>query len=296
MKELVWEKWIGELNRINEKQLSAEQIQKNLPPHFSNILHQLNKSGNGKDKETYKEIIDMYLEFRACFDEDYSNKEQLIEEVVGACNKYLDLFTRIKFSHRADFASSVIPEMLYLLFYKMITYYDTDLLVTSQGDINIECMFDLQDNEGKIIFKKKRVDVAIVKENKLAFNKEEYEFYIPIVAIEVKTNLDKNMISGIENSVHSLKKTFPNCLYYTISELSDFKLELNYASSDIDEMYILREQKRSFVRKYPSLREEIDVELVKEIIENIEQKILSSRNIVESIDNRMSNGKLIGRG
>ena len=87
----------------------------------------------------------------------------------------------------------------------------------------------------------KRLCVAVVKNNVIKFNDKEYNLSIPLLAIECKTNLDKNMLSGIEFSVSEMKKTFPQCNYFVVTELSDFAVDkLNYASSGINEMYILR--------------------------------------------------------
>jgi hypothetical protein len=122
------------------------------------------------------------------------------------------------------------------------------------------------------------------------------DFYIPIVAAEIKTNLDKTMLSGIEHSVESLKRTFPKCLYYVIAELSDFNYkDQNYAATGIDEMYVLRKQKRSSVRRTGS-RSNIDSHLIKTILENI---VAAMRNCAienQSLQERMSKGKLISGG
>lgn len=66
------------------------------------------------------------------------------------------------------------------------------LEVSAQKDLTIECTFDITGG-GKICFKNKRVDVAVVELCELTFNGETTELPIPLFAIECKTNLDKNM-------------------------------------------------------------------------------------------------------
>ena len=104
------------------------------------------------------------------------------------------------------------------------------------------------------------------------------------------------MLSGIEHSVTELKKTFPNCHYYVITECSDFDVKKsNYASSGIDEMYILRKQKRGEIRRNPDLRKPIDPDLVYEVSNTLISNIDAMRTDSEDLTTRMQNGKLIGR-
>ncbi|MDO4732654.1 MAG: Bpu10I family restriction endonuclease, partial [Bacillota bacterium] len=167
--------------------------------------------------------------------------------------------------------------------------------VSAQKDLTIECIFDISSG-GTIRFKNKRVDVAVVKPCQLVFNGTANELPIPLIAIECKTNLDKNMISGIEHSVSELKKTFPDCHYFVVTEVSDFDVKKsNYASSGIDEMYILRQQKRGPIRRNPELRKPLSSTLVQELSEILIQNIAAMNADVIGLDTRMQNGKLIGR-
>lgn len=169
------------------------------------------------------------------------------------------------------------------------------LEVSAQKDLTIECTFDITGG-GKICFKNKRVDVAVVELCELTFNGETTELPIPLFAIECKTNLDKNMLSGIEHSVTELKKTFPNCHYFVVTECSDFDVKKsNYASSGIDEMYVLRKQKRGVIRRNPDLRNPIDASLVYEIASLLISNIYAIRADAVDLTTRMQNGKLIGR-
>ena len=112
--------------------------------------------------------------------------------------------------------------------------------------------------------------------------------------MEMKTNLDKNMMSGIEHSVEALKKTFPNSLYYVITEFSDMAVDkLNYASSGIDEIYILRKQKRAEIRRNINNRNDIDVNLVLEIASECTHQMELVHQVIPSTDIRMTTGKLI---
>lgn len=93
-----------------------------------------------------------------------------------------------------------------------------------------------------------------------------------------------------------MKKTFPNCHYFVVTECSDFDVKKsNYASSGIDEMYVLRKQKRGVIRRNPDLRNPIDASLVYEIASLLISNIYAIRADAVDLTTRMQNGKLIGR-
>lgn len=282
----------------------------NLPmvalPHCSNLLFQLKKRQAGKfnlcigkkDKISFfNEIVDTYLRIRDIHF-DGTNLDVYIKEMTDATNTYMNIFWPTKnnpFSHQSDFGSSIIPEMLCSVFGNIIKSRGMGLEVSAQKDLTIECVFDFS-NGGSVRFKKKRVDVAVFKNCHLALDDNENEFPIPLMAIECKTNLDKNMLSGIEYSVGELKKTFPECYYLVVTELSDFDIKkTNYASSGINEMYVLRKQKRAETRKVPYPRENIHCELVKEIAELLIKGLDDINADEDSLVEKMQTGKLIGR-
>lgn len=275
-------------------------------PHCSNLLFQLNKRPSGKftlvsgkkDKIVFfNEIVEAYLKIRNVT-YDGNNLDAYIQEITAATNNYMNLFWPSKnnpFSHQSDFGSSIIPEMLCSIFNSIIKVRGFELEVSAQKDLTIECVFDFS-NGGAVRFKNKRVDVSVFKNCRLTLDDNENEFPIPLMAIECKTNLDKNMLSGIEFSVSELKKTFPECHYLVVTELSDFDVKkTNYASSGINEMYVLRKQKRAETRREPYQRSNIYPELVKEIAELLIKGLDSINAEADSLAQKMRTGKLIGR-
>ena len=205
-------------------------------PHGSNLLYQLrNIKINGK-QELFERIFPLYIRTRLMpYDNDnLKNYIRVIAEVYNAYMDYLSVPNNNPCHHTADFASSVLPEMLCTVFREVVNKHSQNLEVSAQKDLTILCVFSISDG-GSIRFKNKRVDVAVVKPCNLEFNGVSTELSIPLVVAECKTNLDKNMISGIEHSVSDLKKTFPECRYFVVAGLSDFDYKkTNYASSGID--------------------------------------------------------------
>lgn len=288
---MTYDELISALTTLNERQ----GIARIAAPHCSNLLHQLYK--RNPDKEGfYNSIVAEYLKTRQIdFTPDDING--YIDRYVQAINDYMDVYwppQRNPFKHQADFTSSIIPEMLCIMLKNIVKMSANDLEVSAQKDLAIECIFAVAGG-GLIHLKNKRVDVAVFKQCLISFNGKNVDLPIPLLAIECKTNLDKNMLSGIEQSVGDLKKTFPDCYYYVVTEFSDVNVRTNYASSGIDEMYILRQQKRIEIRRNPGARKHINPKLLYEIIEGLNKNIQLLNADPKDLSFRMENGKLIGR-
>ena len=195
------------------------------------------------------------------------------------------------FAHQSDFKSSVIPEFFLLLIRKMVS---PPIFATGQKDCVYSCVF-VPYNEEQLLFKKKYLDICVYHSGTISFNNTEYpDFFIPIVAIEVKTNIDKNMIAGMEFLAEELKRTFPLASYFAIAELADFAYESqNYAGTNIDEIYILRKQKRSETRKTNSVKNLVQEDVVLEIIKRIKNTLVSIDKSQKDIKSRVSSGKMV---
>lgn len=264
-----------------------------IPPHSSNLLHQLSKREESK-LPFFNVVCDLYFKMRESAKNTTLELKEYVTSVVEATNDYMDLFlTKNPFSHQADFTSSIIPEMFFLMMYRVIKDLRLNYIVSAQSEVPIELMFDLQGGS-RLMYKTKRLDMLVCKKSQITLDNNLYDFIIPLITMEMKTNLDKNMMSGIENSVSALKRTFPHCLYYVVTELSDMALDkLNYASSDIDEIYIIRKQKRASVRSKKEAKKNIDSALIYEIVSECKHQMSIVDDVVEPIEIRMQTGKLI---
>lgn len=82
--------------------------------------------------------------------------------------------------------------------------------------------------------------ICIIKSNSY---KRETEIFIPIIAVECKTYLDKTMYDSAAGAAERLKKGNPYCLYIIITEYNAMREEINIKKTRIDQIYILRKQK-----------------------------------------------------
>ena len=288
---MTYDEMLTALERLNQE----ESVNRAAIPHCSNLIHQLERK-NEADLPMYNQIVELYMETRTVLYSD--DLKAYVTALCEKVNRYMGFFwppARNPFSHQSDFTSSIIPEMLCTLFRTIIRRMGEDLDVSAEKDLTIECTFGITGG-GVIRFKNKRVDVAVVKNCSLQFNGQEAILPVPLIAIECKTNIDKNMLSGIEQSVTDLKKTFPDCYYYVVSEVSDFDVKKsNYASSGINEIFILRKQKRGVIRRNPEERNEINVDLLCELGQILIEAIQYANEQAVDLNTRMQNGKLIGR-
>jgi hypothetical protein len=271
-------------------------------PHGSNIL----TKSSGKVKQSHivplESILEKYinlLEIFRKYESEIIEIETKLADILIAADDYYDFIKQKEvnvFSHQSDFTSSFLPELICVLLRKLIKKIQTDppvLYLTAQKDIVTEFNFDVAGG-GRLIEKRKRMDISVLCNAVFTFNGKHIDFGIPILCAEIKTNIDKNMLSGIEASVGNLKRTFPRCKYYTIGEFSDFEIEAqNYATTAIDEILLVRHQKRSQVRKTPSARNPLSLELLNSFLNEVSEQFSSVLNAELNLAIRMASGRLI---
>ena len=267
-------------------------------PHGSNIHTKIVRNLTDKQKLAFQIIEPKYSSIVAHSRQDVDDLTLWIDEHCGMVNDYIELINQPQcgvFSHQSDFKSSVIPEFICNLFSQVVKVDGFKLIVEAQKDVIIDFVFSHQ-NQGSIFPKNKRVDSAVLLPSSLVFNNGAIErFSIPVICVEVKTNLDKNMITGIEHSVEKLKSTFPLCKYFVISEYSDFAIDSqNYAGTYIDEIYILRKQKRSDFRRN-GVANHIDSQLIKEFASIVVNTASSIQRNTYTVQQNYTSGTLIGR-
>lgn len=288
---MTYDKYLKEIDRFD---ISPESF-----PHCSNIITKCRSCVKDDQKLALKTLLPAYIDV---IDKSHSFFESKIsfDELIKKFNSYYEYVNTKKingaFSHQSDFLSSIIPELICTLVKPICKKYQpkhNNLFVSAQRDIIIECNFDAC-IDGNIILKRKRMDIAILLPLDLKIDCEQIDFSIPLLCAEVKTNIDKNMLSGIEASVETLKRTFPNCGYYAIGEFSDFAIDtLNYASTKIDEILILRNQKRSEARNNVSKRNPISSDVLAAFLSEVDSHLAKITENTPSLSDRMRKGRLI---
>lgn len=275
--------------------------QVNATPHCQNLLHQCTEksAAHSKSFQALGQIIPAYLELATSL--EGFDATSISESAVQACERFdaymalLRLSSNDVFSSVSDLRTSAVPEFFLRIFNSLIKHHKAQKLeVSGQREIAVELSFDPR-TENFVVARTQRVDAAIVlKAPMTVAGRELKDFCIPIFAAEAKTYFDKNMLSGVDQSAAGMKATFPHCLYFAISEFADFELSSHsYASGAIDEIFILRRQKRADFRQSLDAST-IDAALVAEILNAVGDAIQNHDKKRPRLDVRMKLGKLIG--
>ena len=128
----------------------------------------------------------------------------------------------------------------------------------------------------EIILKSKAINSTVIEENKI---------YVPIVSIECKTYLDKTMYEGSVATAEKIKKGNPYSLFLIVTETYDVSLDVDPKYSQIDQIYILRKQKRKNTHLNP-----IDFDIVYDLFKFVENHLNSDWKNIEA---RIEKGKMI---
>ena len=172
------------------------------------------------------------------------------DAAVGALDTYINVAKDLEkkdklFNWRSNFAGSVIPEFMYravhavLLQRKVVAFYSTR---------NSAVELTLSGSRGWTV-RHKDQDLCVGVTYVEVAAPSVVKVLVPVVAMEVKTNIDINKLNGLDFSAEMMKRTFPASNYLLATETIDFSLADNYASGSINEIYVLRKQMRSASRR-----------------------------------------------
>lgn len=225
-------------------------------PHGSNIFKKLNdrdvQADTGK-AELIGEIASRYLQWRdSALAVDASNEEEFVRDQVGLYQTYRDLLDEPRvdvFDSRGALQPSALEEFCFFLFHPAIEQYETEMAVghyeVYQGLYFTAPKF----SEFAIMptpnYPVGNLDFVIGKrlESKLSTDADErtHIIYVPAVAVECKTYLDRPRWVESDNLAASIKRGFPRCLYVVISEFLKLDLsKVNVIGSLIDHVYVFR--------------------------------------------------------
>jgi len=233
---------------------SIPPFDEDLLSHKNNLLQKqkiVEGSGTDKQKRLLEQVWVAYeayvaeINYDAHSDDDYTSS-------VNALNKYVDFAKAVEkedskfFSWRSDFAGSIIPEFIFRAADVQLKKSGLKPLYSKSKAV-LEITPDPR-GVGFLIIRKNQDFCVGFSEVTINEGETDVNLLVPCVAAEIKTNIDKNKINGLEYTAKRLKRTFPAAKYILISETLDFSINDNRASGPIDEVYILRKQIRSQAR------------------------------------------------
>lgn len=259
-------------------------------------------------KPELKSILSEYKTYRSKIDAVVYSKST-IEELVDALNDYrrkaIPVFDKIQNSGQSGLASTIMEEFFYILFSKIIKSRNisSNNIFVGKGKSYVNMNFTPE--SFKTIFNKPNVNIHTKNQDfvlgstiEIKINSDEgvesKTTVIPILAIECKTYLERNMLDSCAATASSLKRAMPYCLYIVASEYMKMK-DAFPELTDIDEVYILCKAKNSDREKRRKSNEEpfdIAVDLIIDLVERVERHLNS---IWWDPKVAVENGKIINR-
>jgi len=220
-----------------------------------------------KAKSNYPRILDeieaRYNHWKKSTEAFNSEIPEELRQKVSLLNEYRDYIDTITnyFKPQDKLESSVIEEFLYFLL-KDIPGLSHDLngglLFMGQAEAYLDLSFaprNLKDfvNSPGVYINKKNQDFTIAKKVSCTFkthkNEEKVELVVPAVAIECKAYIPKTMFDQAAYEAQRLKEGNPFALYAIVAEQNALSNDVNLKNTKVDEIFILRKQKRSKDKK-----------------------------------------------
>lgn len=274
-----------------------------------NVLNEYTQKQKGTLRTRFENIVIAYEEYRNGIDSVKGLSNDEIKQIVVFLNAYrkiaIPVFDNVPNSGQTGLGSTIMEEFFYLLFKKKtdLMQLNHDNVFVGKGNSYVSLSFtprsfaNVFENPNANFHTKDQdfvlganVEIQIIADG----NSQNTPTVIPIVAIECKTYLERNMLDSCAATAGRLKNAMPYCVYIVASEymkMSDASPEL----TDIDEVYILCKAKNADRERRKRNNEEpfeIDPDLIIDLFERVERHLNS---IWWKPDEAVALGKIINR-
>lgn len=226
--------------------------------HGINIKQKLDKKNS---PQILKEIFEKYKKWRELTEEIKGNFLEDIKEKVRLLNEYKNYIDSVKqyFKPQDKLESSIIEEFLYFLF-NDIKNISEDLVYFGPAKAYLDLSFAPRNlrhflKYPGVYINEKNQDFTISKEvicifkNKNGEKEEKFKIIVPAVAIECKAYIPKTMFDQAAYEAQRLKEGNPFALYIIVAEQNALSNDVNLKQTKVDEIFILRKQKRTAKKK-----------------------------------------------
>lgn len=254
-------------------------------------------------------VLDAYQQYRNVFDSILSYDDDSISQMIEALNEYrrvsLPTFDGLSNAGQKALGYTIMEEFFYLFFQKYIYTLgiENPSLFLGKENSYVSLSFTpksfagiLEDVKPYIHSKDQDFVLGISVDIKVRSGEHEtiQSTILPVIAIECKTYLEKNMLDSCANTATRLKNAMPYCLYMVAAEYMKMD-EASPELTDIDEVYILckaknAERLRRTAEHLPPL--DIDGSLIIDLFGRVQRHLNA---IWWSPEDAVSNGKIICR-
>ena len=277
--------------------------------HGKALFEKIQSSGD----RTLKGAYDDYLKYREKIGSLKILKNKAVNDLVEATNEYrkkvLYVFEKRQHSGQEGLRSSILEEFLFHLFRDLMNQRLSNNLKSKRiGKANIYINLSFTPHSFKDLYKEphpyvhtKDQDFTLGCLANLSvgpFGDENHittdSIIIPVVAIECKTYLERNMLDSCASTAHRIKLGMPYCMYIVISEY--MKMDDAYPElTEIDEVFVLckaRNSERQEFEKKNLPPHPIDSKLVQDLFSMVKRHL---NRIWWSPDEALRRGRIICR-
>jgi len=212
------------------------------------------KYSKGKYAVLINEIEERYIKLKQAMEKIKGHAKKDIYKKTDLINKYYTFLRQSKFDvfdSRSKLHSTVLEEFCSYLFanikdFEKYQYSVGQIKAYTNMSFSPRNFEDFSSRSGVFVSEKdqdfaisKKIDCFFKTKNDQA-EKEMKEIFVPIVAIECKTYIDKTMYDGSCQTAEKLKSGNPFALSLIVAETNEIGKDINVNYSMIDQIYILR--------------------------------------------------------
>jgi len=235
--------------------------------HGSNVLTQLRNFNrlSAAQQQSLPGIVYAYQEWFEANDNWRGYMPEIIRQRVEALNRYKDFIESAPFSPQSKFRPSVLEEFLFYLFRDLLDELNVRAREQAESSkpINIggiraySNLYFAPENfwtfasSPKMRINEKDQDFAIYREVRIEADEECRAINVPVVSVECKTYIDKTMLEGSIATAEKIKMGNPHCLFLVVTEWYEVSYEVDPKYSRIDQIYVLRREKRRVATRHP---------------------------------------------
>lgn len=276
--------------------------------HGKNLQTYTNRQ-SGERRIQFEHIEAAYEEYRNVIASIDSLNSEDITRIVAALNAYrataIPVFDTLDNAGQKALGYTIMEEFFYLLFNKKIQLMNITHpnLFVGKGNSYVSLSFtpasfdDLFHNPNAYIHTKDQ-DFVLGANIELTITSDGHRkvksTVIPVVAIECKTYLERNMLDACAATASRLKSAMPYCIYIVAAEylkMTDASPEL----TDIDEVYVLcraKNSEREMRKRNGQPPFNIDADLIIDLYNRVSKHLNS---IWWNPDEAVTLGKIINR-
>lgn len=266
---------IKSITKFDKQLIHAHNLYTKLIQGQKGQLTQAKQNAITDISSKYLSYINKQLELNGFDDETIKQRVVLLNKYFNflLLNNYDNIF-----SSQGKLRPTILEEFIYILFKDMINDLpenNTHILKLGSAKAYTNLYFKSEDLKSFINsittgINVKDQDFAIYKEIQLSVNNIKHTVNLPIIAVEVKTYLDKTMLEGAIATAEKIKMGNPYSKFFVIAENYDVDLDVDPSYSRIDQIYILRKSKRK-----TSPRPDIQCDVVSLFVKDIHKYIHS---------------------